>query len=172
MIEITVFATLSALLLFSFIFAGVARFGLLNSYSAYSAKWGRAVPMNNLNLWSVVTFATAIILCPVLIELGVGSMLQFLGFLTPVYLMVVSLTPDWMTKKTQNIVHSVFAILCAIGGLLWVILIMHGFNLLCGVLVFILTLALLTGTVKTAAVFWLEMIMFSSVYLIVLLAVF
>lgn len=50
MTEISLFAILSAIMLFSFISIGVIKFGLQNSYSAYSIKWGNAVPLNNMNL--------------------------------------------------------------------------------------------------------------------------
>lgn len=170
-IELSVFAILSAFLLFTFISAGIIRFGLLPSYSSYSAKWGKAVPINNLNIWSVVTIVAAFLLCPPLLQLGVGSVWQFLGFLVPVYLIVVALTPDWETSRTQRIVHSLFALLCATGGILWLVLIVNAWKLLAGVLVFILTLALLTGTMKSSVVFWGEMILFISVYLVVLLAI-
>ena len=79
--EITLFALISTLALFSFIGAGIIRFGLLRSYSSYSSKWGEAVPMNNMNLWSIVTFVAAFMLCPALLELGTASLWQFLGFL-------------------------------------------------------------------------------------------
>ena len=170
-IEITFFALLSTLLLFGFIILGVGRFGLLGSYSAYSSKWGKAVPMNNMNLWTMVTLVAAFALCPALLEIGAASALQFLGFLTPVYLIVVSLTPDWQTDRTQYIIHMVFAALCFAGGLAWMLLVMRGFGILCGVAAFVLTLALLSGTQRSSAVFWTEMLMFASVYLAVLLAV-
>ena len=171
MVELSVFGALSAIMLFGFIGLGVLRFGLLGSYSAYSSKWGAAVPMNNMNLWTIVTLVAAFLLCPALLELGAASPLQFLGFLTPVYLIVVSLTPDWQTDRTQYVVHMVFAALCFAGGLAWMLLVMRGFGILCGVAAFILALALLSGTQRSSAVFWTEMFMFASVYLAVLLAV-
>ena len=48
---------------------------------------------------------------------------------------------------------------------------MRGFGILCGVAAFVLALALLSGTQRSSAVFWTEMLMFASVYLAVLLAV-
>lgn len=169
--EITLFTLISTLALFSFIGAGVVRFGLLPSYSAYSSKWGQAVPMNNMNLWSVVTFVAAFLLCPALLELGAASMWQFLGFLTPVYLITVSLTPEWQTKLDQYKVHMIAAVLCATGGLGWLIFVMHALKVLGCVFAFIMTMALFSGTAKTSAIFWLEMFMFLSVYSTVLLAI-
>lgn len=169
--EITLFALLSTLGLFSFIGAGAIRFGLLPSYSSYSSKWGEAVPMNNMNLWSVVTFVAAFLLCPALLELGTASMWQFLGFFTPVYLITVSLTPEWQTKLGQYRVHMVAAVLCALAGLGWLVFVMHAFKVLACVLAFIVTMALFSGTARDCAIFWAEMFMFISVYATVLLTI-
>lgn len=171
MTEITLFAILSTFLLFSFISIGVIKFGLQNSYSAYSIKWGNAVPLNNMNLWSIVTFVAAFLLCPVMLELAAGSLLQFLGFLTPIYLIIVSFTPNWNEGGKVFAIHAIFAILCMIGSLVWSIAIMHAVKVVAIIGIFYLTIALLTGTYKTSAVFWLEMWLFSSTYLIVLMAI-
>lgn len=170
--EISLFTILSTVILFSFISLGVIRFGLLPSYSSYSEKWGEAVPMNNMNLWSVVTFIASFLLCPVMIQLAVGSAWQFLGFLTPVYLMAVSLTPDWYKDKKLHIIHTVAALLCVAGSSIWMILIMHALKIIAISAVLFLTTALFTGTVKSSAVFWLEMWLFVSTYLTVLFAIF
>ena len=127
--------------------------------------------MNNMNLWSVVTFVAAFLLCPALLELGAGSMWQFLGFLTPVYLITVSLTPDWKTKLGQYRVHMVAAALCALGGLGWLVFVMHAYKVLACVLAFIATMALFSGTARDCVIFWAEMFMLVSVYATVLLAI-
>jgi len=170
--EITLFALISTLALFSFIGAGVVRFGLLRSYSSYSSKWGQAVPMNNMNLWSVVTFVAAFLLCPALLELGAASMWQFLGFLTPVYLITVSLTPEWETNRGQFIVHMIAALLCAFGGLGWLTFVMHASKVMACTLAFVVTMALFSGTARTCPVFWAELFALLSVYITVLLAIF
>ena len=169
--EITLFALMSILALFSFIGAGVVRFGLLPSYSSYSSKWGKAVPMNNMNLWSMVTFVAAFLLCPALLELGAASMWQFLGFLTPVYLITVSLTPEWETDRRQYIVHMIAAALCAVGGLGWLVIVMRSLKVLACVMAFIATMALFSGTAKSCWLFWAEMFMFVSVYATILLTI-
>lgn len=168
--EILFFATVSAALLFTFIGAGVIRFGLLDSYSAYASKWKRAVPLNNVNVWSIVTCVAAFLICPPLLEVGLGSMWQFLGFLVPIYLMIVTLTPDWATDNGQYKVHSIFAILCFIGGNAWCFAVMNALRVMLGVAVFISALALFSGTAKRSAVFWIEMYAFLSVYITLFLA--
>lgn len=171
-VEISIFTVISTLLLFGFIFAGIARFGLLPSYSDYAPFWGKAVPINNMNLWSIVTLVSAFMFCPVLLELGTGSPYQFLGFMVPLYLMIVALTPKWKTDYTQSVVHFIFAGLCAVAGLLWLGVVMHTMKIFAIVTAFILTLAMFSGSLRTSTVFWLEMIMFLSVYVTALLMVF
>ena len=170
-IELSIFGIISTMLLFGFIFGGIARFGLLPSYSAYSSKWGQAVPINNMNLWSIVTFVAAFMLCPVLLEIGTASLWQFLGFLTPLYLIIVSLTPDWQTNLAQWRIHMIFAALCALGGLAWIFIVAHTLKVLAIVVAFVFTLAMFSGSAKSCSVFWGEMIMFLSVYISVLLAI-
>ena len=169
MTEITVFSIISAMLLFGFIILGVLRFGLLDSYSAYSSRWEKAVPMNNMNLWSIVTFVAAFLLTPGLVELGALSAWQFLGFLTPLYLIIVSLTPKWATDERQRKIHTVFAALCALGAFTWLVLTVKNITAFIVMLVFILALGFLSGTMKSSLIFWLEMLMFLSVYAVVLL---
>lgn len=166
------FSVTSALLLFGVICWGVMRFGLLPSYSDYSKRWAKAVPMNNMNLWSVVTAVAALLLTPGLLELGVLSSWQFLGFLTPVYLICVALTPEWKTNPVQRKFHFLFAGLCAIAGLAWLLLVMHAYWVFGIVFIFFVTMAMLTGTIRTSWVFWAEMIMFMSVYLVILMTFF
>ena len=171
MVEISLFALLSTFILFSFISVGVIRFGLLGSYSSYASRWGKAVPMNNMNLWSVVTLVSAFLLCPVLLELAAGSVLQFLGFLVPVYLIIVSLTPNWDTDRKEFAIHSIAAFFCMVGSIVWAIVIMHAIKVVAIIGIFYMTIALLTGTYKTSVVFWIEMWLFVSTYLIVLMAI-
>ena len=170
--EISLFAILSTVILFSFISSGVIKFGLQNSYSGYSIKWGEAVPMNSMNLWSVVTTVAAFLLCPVLLELTAGSALQFLSFLTPIYLIITALPPDWYVSKKVFRVHAIAALLCMCGSLTWLIAIMHVIKVVAVVAIFYMTIALLTGTWKTSYIFWIEMWLFVSVYVTVLLAIF
>lgn len=106
-----------------------------------------------------------------MLELAAGSLLQFLGFLTPVYLIIVSLTPNWNEGGKVFAIHAIFAILCMIGSLVWSIAIMHAVKAVAIIGIFYLTIALLTGTYKTSAVFWIEMWLFVSTYLIVLMAI-
>lgn len=169
--EIIIFTIASTIILFSFIGIGVSKFGILESYSGYAPKWDKAVPIKNMNLWSIVTLVAAFLICPVMLELATGSVWQFLGFLTPVYLVVVALTPKFSTDRKQFIIHLVASILCFIGGLCWVLFIMKSVMIFIISLIFILALSLFTDTFRKSVIFWLEMVMFLSVYLTVLMVI-
>ena len=170
--EISLFTVLSTVILFSFISGGIIRFGLQPSYSVYSKKWSDAVPINSTNLWSIITIVAAFLLCPAMLEVAAGSALQFLGLLTPVYLIITALIPDWYTSKKVYLVHAISALLCMCGSLVWLIAIMHAFKVVVIIGIFYMTIALLTGTTRTSMVFWFEMWLLVSVYVSVLLLLF
>lgn len=169
--ELIFFAIFSAVLLFGFIALGVIKFGLQPAYSSYSALWGNAVPINNMNLWSIVTLVAAFLICPVMLQVGAASTFQFLGFMVPIYLMVVSLTPNWFLGGKEFRVHYVCAIICMVCAILWMLVVMHALKIVIGTAIFVLALALFTGTLKSSDVFWLEMYMFLSVYVVILFAI-
>ena len=151
-------AITSTTLLFSFIIFGVVRFGLLPSYSSYASKWGKVW---GLPIWSVVTLLSAALIMPVLIEV-MSPMFQFLGFLTPLYLIGVSLTPTWETDPVVRKWHVILAGLCAAFGVAWLVFTMNIWLLVVPIVVSLV--GVFTWSWKNNYVFWLEMIMFSSVY--------
>jgi len=155
---------ISTILFFGFIILGVVKFGILTSYSAYSSKWGDAIPIKDMNLWSIVTIISALLLTPPLIESGANDSWQFLGFLTPIYLIVVALTPNWETNNKEHIVHTTFALLCIITSLLWLFLVKQYYIQLILIMFSIMIAGTVTGTLKRCFVFWLEMLMFLSNY--------
>lgn len=156
---------LSCLTLFCFMSLGIGKFGLLPSYSAYSAKWNEVCPIQNMNLWSIITFVAAALLLPVLLQYSDGSAFQFLGFFTPIYLICVSLTPNWASNPKEYKYHTVFAILCALAAFLFIIFALGKWGCILGSLLVVLAASLLSKTLKSSLVFWLEMIMFLSMYL-------
>lgn len=164
---ITIFSIISALFLFGFIIWGIVRFGLLPSYSCYSSKWDEAVPINSGNLWSFVTIIAAFLVLPGMLEVCAVSAWQFIAFLVPIYLIVISLTPDWQTNETQYIVHMIFAIFCISGGLFWVLFIMRAFRVFAVTLILLATLGIFTRRLRSSALFWLELLLFICVYAVI-----
>ena len=162
--------TITSLVLFAgFVLLGIWKFGLLDSYSAYSDKWAYAVPIKNANLWSIVTMIAAFLMCPVMIQTGHDSPWQFLGFATPVYLILVACTPNWAHNIKEHIVHSVGAIVCAIAAVAWIILVRKQFPIVWFSLLVGFIGALATKSLRKAYTFWGEMVMFASVYISLLI---
>ena len=157
--------TIISLALFAgFVGLGIRKFGLLPSYSAYSSKWNEAVPIHNMNLWSIVTIAAALLLVPAMVERGQGNPWQFLGFFAPLYLVLVGFTPEWEANPTQHKVHVIGAISCAAISAVWLAVICHLAWLIGVSFLVMLCAAFATKSIKTCYVFWLEMTMFATVY--------
>lgn len=153
---------ISAILLIGFITFGLIKFGVLGSYSAYSAKWYTICP--KISLWSIVTFVAAALLIPVLIELGEGNNFQFLGFFAPVYLIGVSLTPKWESDKHEHKYHMIFAILCAICGVAWCLFIAKTWWILLMVGLIWIVVGWMSDTLKSSLTLIGELIAFFSMY--------
>ncbi len=159
-----VISVLSFLLLLGFIIlSSILNRGIPGSYSAFSAVWAEDPP--KLNVWSVITFLAALSIVPPMLEAGDGNPVQFLGFFAPLYLIVVSLTPNWDIDKKQGRIHTIGAIACAVMAFAWLLLIRHHWWLvsICTVAAFVAGCE--TKTLPGSAIFWGEMIMFASVYL-------
>lgn len=137
--------------------------GIPASYSAFSAVWAEEHP--KLNKWSVVTAIAAMAMVPPMIQAGDGNPVQFLGFFAPLYLIVVSLTPNWDIDKRQGRIHTAGAIACAVLAFAWLLLIRHHW----WVVVICLAAGGVAGwrtrTLPGSLVFWGEAVMFTSVYL-------
>ena len=151
-----------------FIMLSARKFGLLGSYSAYSSKWAEAVPIHNTNRWSIVTVIVAMLLMPALIEQGEGNPWQCLGFFAPVYLIVVAMTPRWEIDRKQRRVHMSGAIICAAVSALWIVAVQHQFTTMLLSLMAAWALGILTKTTERAIIFWGEMVLFASVYVVLL----
>ena len=172
---------LSIVLMLGFISLGVRKFGLLTSYSAYNVEWDKAVPIHNMHLWSIVTFAIAFLFMPATIELGAHNPLQFLGFFAPLYLFIVAIFPITEEKPNMNeyekkefkkkrIIHVAGAIGCAIAILLWVILVCKLWWVVLIATAISVCLGLATKSLKKSYVFWGEMILFISGYSAILIS--
>lgn len=164
-----ILAIISMSLLFGFILIGMVKFDILGSYSAYSTKWYSVCP--SVSLWSIVTFISAALLIPILIELGENNSLQFLGFFAPVYLIAVSLTPRWESNEEEHKYHMIFAILCALCGVAWCLFVAGTWEYLLIWTLCWIYWGITTKTLKSSLTLIGELIAFSTIYvsLIVLL---
>lgn len=170
----------SIVTLCEFLAISIKNFGLLPSYSAYNPEWDKKVPINNMHLWSIVTFAIAALFMPALIELGQGNPWQFLGFFSPLYLIVVVLFPltelpadaseyerkEWEKKRK---IHAIGATLCALVTTLWIVLVCKLWWVALLALFIVSCAAFATKTAKTSTVLWLEMALFVGGYAAILI---
>lgn len=157
--------TLASLIIFTvFNIVGIKKFGFRTCLSEYGKLWGDAVPIKNMNLWSIVLTVVAFLLFPPIFQATEGNVWQFVGFLAPAYLFLVIFTPNYQTDKKANIIHQIGAYTCAIGMLLWMVLIMHMWIpiVVCGVISIII--GIVTKTLKESLTYYLELSLFASTY--------
>lgn len=163
-----ILTTLSALSLFGFATLCVCKYGWKTCYSAYGRLWDSG----DINIWSLVTILSAFMVVPALLEASDNNPYQFLGFLAPVSLLLVGATPYYMTDKTQAIIHPIGAISAAVFITLYSILIPH----LLWIVVSIIAIAVLVGYIQKTKgmktmLFWLEMAMYMSTYVILFIII-
>ena len=156
---------ISALMLFGFVALGVVKFGWLSCYSAYGPKWHEFYP--KLNVWSVVTALSALLMVPVLLEQSAGNPWQFLGFLAPVSLTLVAASPNYQEGGFYNAIHQIGAW----GGVLFIVLYTIFVNLkMLWVIIPLAAIAAVLGLwwKKGTLMFWGEMAVYLSTYIILI----
>ncbi len=152
---------LSCALFFGFVALCWAKFGLQSCYSAYGSLWREAFPP--LNIWSVITFATAALLIPPILEASKDNPWQAVAFFCPALLIFVAATPDYQTNPSAGILHSVAAALSALLSLVFIFVIAPSLWGLPVVYVLLATVAMfLFGAYS--AMFWYEMAAYATIY--------
>lgn len=104
-------------------------------------------------------------LMPCWIEMSEGSPFQFLSFLSAGALLFVAFAPAFKESDLENTVHQVSAYCCAAFAMLWIILVTPYWYVILIVLSVIATLAIVTKTVKSSYIYWLEMVAFISTFI-------
>jgi hypothetical protein len=104
------------------------------------------------------------LLLPAWLELTAASALQFLVFLACAGILFTGFAPAFKGCKLESKVHKISAICAAVFSLLWVIFVSKMWALIIVWLVIVAVVAILTKTVKSSYVFWLETIAFLSTF--------
>ena len=166
-----ILTTLSAILFFGFVIISVRKFGLLDCYSAYGPAWGTLTPgIKGFNIWSLVTVLSAFLLVPVSVGVADGSPWQFAGFLCPVLILFVGLTPDYKEDKMAGIIHLVCATLGAVLAIVYILCVFpHLWWLLVLYVVLAVIFTLATGIRFWC--FWFEMAAYAGIYTTVFLMI-
>lgn len=160
---------LSLLVLGGFIAWSIALWGIPESYSALAAKWTERCPINHFHVWSLVTIAAALFIVPPMIDVATGDPLQCLGFFAPLYLVAVGCTPTWESSRREHVIHSVAAGICAACALAWMLFVL-GLVVVVVICAAGATIAAVnTRTLGRCVTFWLEVVMFVSVYVSLLI---
>lgn len=168
--------TIISLLIFVvFNYICIKKYGLLSCFSAYGKKWDEYTQehpqLKGLNIWSVVTIVTAILLLVPMLNTGKDNSLQFLCFFAPLYLFLVGFTPKYSEKKTWNIIHQIGAWGCVVCILLWLFFVVKLWAVIIPVFTLMFVIAIGTRTTKESYLYYLEMAMYLSTYLILLFGV-
>jgi hypothetical protein len=119
---------------------------------------------NNLGyLFTIALYGMAFTLLPVWMDIPVGENVEFLKFFCGAFLAFVGAAP--MFKSVDKPWHGIFAMMSAITGLLWIIIATPFWYVVLIILAIMLLLMWITKTSK-CYVYWLEMVMFVSIYTI------
>lgn len=121
----------------------------------------RGIPA--FNIWSLVTFTTAILLVPPILQASAGNPWQAVAFFCPALIMFVAVTPDYATNPSAGILHSVCAALSALLSLAFIFTIAPHLWGLPVLYVLLATLAMLLFGAYTA-MFWYEMAAYATIY--------
>lgn len=132
---------------------------LSDTYYLYKKKnpWMRI-------FFPIMMVALVILLMPAWLEISVGSSLQFLAFLAAGSILFVGAAPAFKQGGIEFRVHSTSAYCAAAFALLWVFFVSKLWWTVLIWFVLVLISAILTKTIKTSMVYWLETIAFMSTF--------
>lgn len=155
-----VITTVSAIMFFEFVILGCIKYGLLDCYSAYAAKWHEFYP--KLNIWSIVTFISAFLMVPILFENSKDNPIQFLGFFAPIGLFAVACSPMYSKEKFQWWMHQIGAW----GAVIFVATYIFLIPKLIWPVIILVVIAIFNSLVKKGTwMFWGEMAAYLSTYI-------
>ena len=124
---------------------------------------------NWLCIWFPIMMLTmAGALLPAWLEISNGSDLQFMAFLAAAGIIFTGAAPAFESSDLEKRVHTGSAAFAALFALLWVALVAHLWYVILIWLVAITIIALLTKTVKSSYIYWLETVAFLSTFTAVL----
>lgn len=120
-------------------------------------------------LFPIMMLSMAGLLIPVWLEMSEGSNLQFMSFLAGAGIMFTGTVPTFKSSKLEDRVHTISAIVAAVFALLWVFFVAHLWYIILIWLVIVTLIALLSSSVKTSLVYWLETVAFMSTFMSIII---
>lgn len=114
------------------------------------------------SIFTLMMWDIAFTLLPVMLDITPEGQ-QFLAFLALAAICFVGAAPEFK-EKYEGRVHTTAAVIAAVVGLAWSILVAHGYIPLIASLIFSLAAGFATATLKYGLTFWLELVAFNTVY--------
>lgn len=124
-------------------------------YKKYNFSW----------IFSVGLFIMSALLMPGWINLMEGSNFQFLAFLAPIGMTFVAMAPESEGNGLDKTVHFTSAIIAGTLGLIASILVLKSWLAFIIITVAILSLSLITKSLKKCWLYWVETIIFLTTYI-------
>lgn len=132
---------------------------LSETYYLYKNKWNIGF------VFPIMMYLVVGLMMPAWLTLSEVSMFQFLSFLAPASLLFVGTAPAFKSSSLENSVHTISAYIAALCSLLWVCLVTpYWWTIIISFVVFLI-LAILTKTVKSSKIYWLESVAFASTFI-------
>lgn len=159
---VTISIIIAAIIYLLYNSAAISIFGIPPSLSEtfylYKNKW------NCGYVFPIMMYVVVAFMLPAWLTMSEGSNFQFLSFLAPASLLFVGTAPAFKSSNLENAVHSVSAIFAAICSLLWVIIVTPYWWHILICFVYFALVAIITKSVKSAKIYWLESVAFFSTF--------
>lgn len=120
-------------------------------------------------LFPFMMLSMAGLLMPVWLEISNASDLQFMSFLAAAGIMFTGTVPTFKSSKLEDRVHTISAIVAAIFALLWIIFVANLWYVIIIWTVISFLIALLTKSIKTSYIYWLETVAFMSTFMSIII---
>lgn len=120
-------------------------------------KWQRI-------LFPLVIYLMMIFLMPSWLDISSGNNLQFMVFFATGGILLTGSAPAFEENEFVDNVHTYSAIFSAVFSLLWIIFATHLWYTIILWLIIILIISIITKTLKTSYIYWLETVTFMSTY--------
>lgn len=124
-------------------------------------KWQRI-------LFPIMMMTMAGFLMPAWLDISEGHDLQFMAFFAMAGIMFTGAAPAFDNSDLENKVHTFSAIFAAIFALLWIVFVANLWYFIMAWFIVIVLIALLSNTVKTSYVYWLETVAFMSTFTVII----
>ena len=158
----TISILIAALLYVAYNAISLAYFGVPQSLSMTYYLWKEKANIGYL--FPCMMYMVVALMMPAWIGMSEGSNWQFLAFLAPASIAFVGTAPAFLSSDLENKVHSISAILAAICSLAWVCIVTPYWWSIIAFTTIVALPIMLTKTLKSSYVYWLETIAFASTF--------